>query len=198
MCTLRYSATHRNAYNLIYTLDPVRAYELGLVKQIGVDSVIEVKDANQAYVKLEGFKTGRRSVSAKLSLWVNQASGPARKSVAIKTGDDLYSLSNQREIYRDGFIVNEIDAEEGFVEFANDVRVRLGSPHGALTDAILRLQIEATVRRHFEKALRLHPQGIKVLSVFFIDRVANYRAYGDDGTTSQGKFAEWSEEIYVR
>lgn len=198
LCTLRYSATHRNAYNLIYSLDPVRAYELGLVKQIGVDSVIELKDANQAFIEVESFKTGKRSVSAKLSIWVNQASGPAKKSVTVKNGDDLYALSNQREIYRNGFIVNEIDAGEGFVTFANDVRVAFGRPHGALTDAILRLQIEATVRRHFEKARKLHPMGIKVLSVFFIDRVANYRVYGEDGTTSKGKFAEWFEEIYAQ
>lgn len=196
MCTLRYSATHRNAYNLIHSLDPVRAYELGLVKQIGVDSVIELKDANQAFVEVEGFRTGARSVSAKLSIWVNQAQGPAKRSVTVKNGDDLYALSNQREIYRDGFIVNEIDAGEGFVTFANDVKVRAGSPHGALGDTILRLQIEATVRRHFEKAQKLHPMGIKVLSVFFIDRVANYRAYGEDGTATKGKFAEWFEEIY--
>jgi len=198
LCTLRYSATHRNTYNLIHSLDPVRAYELGLVKQIGVDSVIELKDANQAYIEVEGFKTSKRSVSAKLTIWVNQASGPAKKTVTVKNGDDLYSekFSNKREIYRDGFIVNEIDAGEGYVTFANDVRVRLGAPHGALTDAILRLQIEATVRRHFEKALRLHPMGIKVLSVFFIDRVANYRVYEEDGATGKGKFAEWFEEIY--
>lgn len=198
MCTLRYSATHRNTYNLIYSLDPVRSYELGLVKQIGVDSVVELKDANQAYVEVESFKAGKRSVSAKLSIWVNQANGPAKKSVTVKNGDDLYSekFSNNREIYRDGFIVNEIDAGEGLVTFANDVCVRQGNPHGALTDAILRLQIEATVRRHFEKALRLHPMGIKVLSVFFIDRVANYRVYAEDGTTEKGKFAQWFEEIY--
>lgn len=198
MCTLRYSATHRNAYNLIYSLDPVRAYDLGLVKQIGVDSVIELKDANQAFIGLEGFKTGARSVSAKLSIWVNQAQGPAKKSVTVKNGDDLYSekFSNGREVYRDGFIVNEIDAGEGFITFANDVKVRLGSPHGALTDTILRLQIEATVRRHFEKAQKLHPMGIKVLSVFFIDRVANYRAYAEDGAAAKGKFAQWFEEIY--
>jgi type III restriction enzyme len=198
MCTLRYSATHRNAYNLIHSLDPVRAYELGLVKQIGVDSVIELKDANQAFVEVAGFKTGARSVSAKLSIWVNQTQGPAKKSVTVKNGEDLYKLSNQREIYRDGFIVNEIDAGEGFVTFANDVKVRAGSPHGALTDVILRMQIEATVRRHFEKAQKLHPMGIKVLSVFFIDRVANYRVYGEDGAATQGKFAEWFEEIYER
>lgn len=196
MCTLRYSATHRNTYNLIYSLDPVRAYEMGLVKQIGVDSVIEMKDANQAFVKVEDFRTAARSVKAKLSIWMNQVQGPAKKSITVKNGDDLYILSNQREIYRDGFIVNEIDAGEGFITFANDVRVRKGSPHGALTDAILRLQIEATIRRHFEKAKKLHPMGIKVLSVFFIDRVANYRVYGEDGTVSGGKFAEWFEEIY--
>ena len=196
MCTLRYSATHRNAYNLVHSLDSVRAYELGLVKQIGVDSVIELKDANQAYVEVQGFKTGKRSVSAKLSIWVNQTQGPAKKSVTVKNGDDLFALSNQREIYREGFIVNEIDAGQGFVTFANDMRVRLGQPHGVLTDAILRLQINATVRQHFEKAKKLHPRGIKVLSVLFIDRVANYRVYGEDGMAAKGKFAEWFEEIY--
>lgn len=200
LCALRYSATHRNSYNLIHSLDPVRAYELGLVKQIGVDSVIELKDANQAFIELESFRTGARSVSAKLAIWVNQASGPAKKSVTVKNGDDLYAekFSNKREIYRDGFIVNEIDAGEGFVTFANDVKVKLGAPHGALTDTILSLQIEATVRRHFEKMLRFHPMGIKVLSVFFIDRVANYRTYAEDGTTGKGKFAEWFEEIFER
>lgn len=200
LCALRYSATHRNAYNLVYSLDPVRAYELGLVKQIGVDSVIELKDANQAYVEVEGFKTGKRSVSAKLKIWMNQAGGPAKKSVTVKNGDDLYDekFSNKREIYRDGFIVNEIDAGEGFVTFANDVHVALGRPHGALTDAILRMQIEATIRRHFEKARKLHQMGVKVLSVFFIDRVSNYRVYAEDGSTSKGKFAQWFEEIYTQ
>jgi len=198
LCTLRYSATHRSAYNMIYSLDPVRAYELGLVKQIGVDSIIELKDANQAFIEVKSFKTGKRSVSANLLIWVNQASGPAKKSVAVKNGDDLYTLSSQRETYRNGFIVNEIDAGEGFVTFANDVRVAKGRPHGALSDAILRLQIEATVRRHFEKAKKLHPMGIKVLSVFFIDRVPNYRVYGEDGITAKGKFAQWFEDIYAQ
>jgi type III restriction enzyme len=198
LCALRYSATHRNTYNLIYALDPVRAYELGLVKRIGVDSVVELKDANQAFIEVEGFKTGKRSLSARLSIWVNQASGPARKTVTAKNGDDLYTLSKQRETYRNGFIVNAIDAGEGYVEFANDVCVTKGRPHGALTDEILRLQIEATIRRHFEKARKLHPMGIKVLSVFFIDRVANYRAYVENGSARKGKFAEWFEEIYTR
>jgi type III restriction enzyme len=196
LCTLRYSATHRDTYNLVYSLDPVRAYELGLVKQIGVDSVVEAKDANQAYVELESVNARARSISARVSLWVNQASGPAKKTITVKNGTSLFEKSNGREIYKDGFIVNEIDAEAGCVTFANGVRVRQGQPHGALTDAILRLQIEATVRRHFEKAERLQRQGIKVLSVFFIDRVASYRVYADDGGTTPGRFAEWFEAIY--
>ncbi len=199
MCTLRYSATHRDPYNLIYSLDPVRAYELGLVKQIGVDSVVELKDANQAYVEVEGFRRTRTTLSATLKLWVNQAGGPAKKSVKVSVrGDkqpDLFELSNGREMYR-GFLVNEINDSDGWVEFANGVCVRQGQPNGALTDAVLRLQIEATVRRHFEKALRLHPMGIKVLSVFFIDRVASYRGYAG-GAVQKGKFAQWFEEIYT-
>lgn len=196
LCVLRYSATHRNTYNLVYKLDPVRAYDLGLVKQIGVDSVVELRDANRAYIDVQGFKAGKRSISARVRIWRNGASGADKKDVTVKNGDDLYALSNQREIYKHGFIVNEMDAEEGYVRFANDVTVRVGQPHGEMTDAILKLQIEATVRRHFEKERKLRGLGIKVLSVFFIDRVSNYREYHADGRVGKGKFAEWFEEIY--
>lgn len=196
LCTLRYSATHRDIYNLIYRLDPIRAYELGLVKQISVDSVVDITTANQAFIEVEGFKSGARSISAKATIWVNQASGPKKKRVTLKNGDDLFMLSGEREIYRDGFIVNEIDAGEGFVRFANDVTAHIGRPHGSLTEATLRLQIEATVRRHFEKAKRLEPQGIKVLSVFFLDRVSSYRVYNADGGTTLGHFGRWFEDIY--
>ena len=196
LCTLRYSATHRNPYNLIYQLDPVRAYELGLVKQISVDSVIELRDSNQAYIDVTGFKSSSRSVTAKLTIWVNGPNGPDKKSFTVKNGDDLYALSNQRASYQAGFIINEIDAGEGLIRFANDVTVYTGQAHGTLTDVILRLQIEATIRRHFEKEVKLGKLGIKVLSVFFIDRVANYRVYHEDGTVGKGKFAEWFEEIF--
>ena len=196
LCTLRYSATPKNAYNLIYQLDPIRAYELGLVKQIGVDSVVELSNANQAYIAVEGFRTGKKSVSARVTIWVDSARGPEKKTIAVKNGDDLYSLSNQRETYKNGFIVNEIDAGEQVIRFANDVTVRHGSPQGTLTDAILKMQVEATIRRHFEKELRLKPLGVKVLSVLFIDRVANYRLYPEDGPTGKGKFALWFEEIF--
>lgn len=197
LCALRYSATHRDTYNLIYRLDPVAAYEQGLVKQISVDSVLDLTTRNQAFIEVESFKTGARSIAAKATIWVNGPGGPKKKRVTLKNGDDLYKLSNQREVYRDGFIVNEIDAGEGWVRFANDVTARIGIPHGALTDHVLRLQIEATIRRHFEKARLLEPQGIKVLSVFFIDRVSSYRVYQPDGTTTLGPFGRWFEEIFA-
>jgi type III restriction enzyme len=198
LCTLRYSATPRNSYNLVYKLDPVMAYELGLVKQIGVDSVLEVSNANQAYVEIEGFKTGKRSLSAKLRIWVNGQSGPERKTVTVKNGDDLFEVSNKRETYKNGFIVNDIDAADGFVSFANELTVREGSPQGTLTEAILKLQVETTVKRHLEKERKLRKRGIKVLSVFFIDRVAHYRAYDEEGKPSKGKYALWFEEAFDR
>jgi len=200
LCTLRYSATHRNSYNLLYSLDPVNAFELGLVKQISVDSPIEQGGANQAFVELKGFTQGKRSISAKLCIWANQKQGVVKKVVSVKVGDDLYDekLSNGRELYREGFIVNEIDAGLGCVRFANSVQVTLNRPNGVLGEAVLRLQIEATLRRHFEKAKYLHGLGIKVLSVFFIDRVDNYRLYQKDGTISKGKFADWFEELFVK
>ncbi|MFB6259744.1 MAG: DEAD/DEAH box helicase family protein, partial [Thiohalorhabdaceae bacterium] len=100
LCTLRYSATHRDTYNLIFRLDPVRAYERGLVKQISVDSVIDLTTRNQAFIELEGFKTGARSISAKATIWVNERSGPKKKRVTLKNGDDLYAKSKQRAVYR--------------------------------------------------------------------------------------------------
>jgi len=198
MCTLRYSATHRKTYNLLHSLDPVRAWELGLVKQISVDSVVDEGSVNQAFIELESFASTSRSISAKATIWVNTAKGPRRKRVTLKNGDDLYKLSKQREIYKENFIVNEIDAEAGLVRFANDVTIRIGIAHGAAGEQVMRMQIEATVRRHFEKACKLEPLGIKVLSVFFIDRVSSYRVYHEDGSTTAGPFAEWFEEIYRR
>lgn len=198
LCTLRYSATPKNAYNLVYKLDPLRAFELGLVKQIGVLSVIEQNSANQAYIEVEGFKASSRSMSAKVKLWVNQSGGAVKKSLTVKNGDDLSKLSNGRDTYKEGFIVNGIDMEEGYIEFANDVRVYQGRPQGALTDEILKEQIDATVRRHFEKEAKYQKHGIKVLSVFFIDKVANYRDYDDQGKPVKGKFAEWFEEVFLK
>ncbi len=195
-CTLRYSATHRNLYNLLYSLNPVTAYDLGLVKQIGVTSVISRDDNNAAYVGLEGFSLGKKSISAKVSLFVNERNGVVKKTFKLRVGDDLYERSNRREIYRDRFILNAMDAREGYVEFSNGIRVYEGSAQGGLTDEVMKRQIRETVETHLHKERQLKGQGIKVLSLFFIDRVANYRALDENGAAAKGKFALWFEEAF--
>lgn len=196
LCTLRYSATHRNRYNLIYILNPVKAYDMGLVKQIEVDSVLEENSQNNAFVELTAITATKTKITAKITIDVNDKDGVKRKSVAVKVGDDLYNLSNNREIYRNGFIVEGIDASNGFVSFSNNEVLYQGQQQGGQNDEIMKFQIRRTIEEHLNKELKLNKQGIKVLSLFFIDRVANYRSYDAQGMPVKGKFAVWFEEIY--
>lgn len=193
LVTLRYSATHRNVHNLVYRLDPVRAYDLGLVKRIEVDSVLDGSDFNRPFVALESVKASKTGLAAKLKVDVQHVGGVHRKTVTLRNNDeDLFDLTGQREVYR-GYTVTEINAESGFVSFGNGVTLHTGERQGGHDDAVLRVQIEETIREHFRKelALRGRPAGerIKVLSLFFIDRVANY-------APADGKLRRWFEESY--
>jgi type III restriction enzyme len=194
LVTLRYSATHRNIHNLVYRLDPVRAYDLGLVKRIEVDSVTDGGDFNRAFVALDSVKASRTGLTAKLKIDVELAGGVKRKPINLKGDGDLFELSGQREIYR-GYTVTEINADGGFVTFGNGVTLREGQSQGGHDDIVLRVQIEETVREHFRKEVSLlgRPAGqrIKVLSLFFIDRVAHYAA-------ADGKLRRWFEESYQK
>ena len=196
LCTLRYSATHRNLYNLAYSLNPVKAYDLGLVKQIEVDSIIEENAYNDAFVSVESIKATKTKVTAKIFINCNDKNGVKKKKVTVKVGDDLYQLSNEREIYSNGYIVEEIDAVNNCISLSNGSILYKGDTQGGLTDEIMKMQIRKTVEEHFKKEKRLKKKGIKVLSLFFIDKVANYRKYDGAGNPVQGKFAEWFEEIY--
>lgn len=196
LCTLRYSATHRNYYNLIYSLNPIKAYELGLVKQIEVDSVFEENSLNGAYIALDSITVSKTRISAKVTIDVNDKGGVKRKSVSVKVGSDLYALSNEREIYRNGYIVEEIDAGEGCISFSNGNILYQGERKDDLNDDIMKFQIRRTIEEHLRKELKLNKLGIKVLSLFFIDRVVNYRSYDNAGNQIKGKFAVWFEEIY--
>lgn len=196
LCTLRYSATHLKRYNQVYSLNPVQAYDLGLVKQIEVDSVVAENGFNEAYIQIEGFRSAKNSTSIRLTIDVNTDKGVKRKVVTAKIGSDLYHLSNQREIYRDGFIINAIDVADESIDLSNGERIYLGSPTGAMKDEIMKMQIRRMIDEHFKKAKRYEPDGIKVLSLVFIDRVANYRSYGDQGQTIPGKFTRWFEDLY--
>lgn len=197
LCTLRYSATHKKTYNLVYSLNPVKAYDLGLVKQIEVDSVIEENTYNDAFISVVSITATKSKITSKVSILINDVNGVKKKTVAIKVGDDLYSLSNEREIYIDGYILEEIDALNECITFSNGNILYKGESQGGLTDEVMKFQIRKSVEEHLKKEKKLNPKGIKVLSLFFIDRVANYRQYDTNGNPLHGKFAEWFEEIYT-
>ena len=195
--TLRYSATHRTPYNLLYKLDPIRAYDLRLVKRIEVASVREDDESGNAYVKL--LKTdNKKGIKAQVEIY--KESGGVKRPLWVKSGDDLFEKSDKHEIYRNGYIVNEIDCRPSAetVEFSNGQRLRLGQSAGGLNDEIMQQQVYTTVEEHLKKELSFKGKGVKVLSLFFIDRVANYRIYNDDGTTTLGKIGQWFEDAYKK
>ena len=166
LCTLRYSATHRNPYNLLYSLNPVQAYDLGLVKQIEVDGVLADADHNQAFIELLGIEAKSKSISTRVAIDVNTKTGVKRSEMTLKLGDDLFEKSKQREPYQDGYILNAINAEAGEVEFSGGRVLMLHEKQGGLTDAVMRYQIERTVAAHFAKLKNLQPIGVKVLSLW--------------------------------
>ena len=193
--TLRYSATHRNPYNLLYKLDPIRAYDLRLVKRIEVASIREENSFNDAYVKL--IKTDNtKGIKALVEIHKERPAGPKASKAWVKQGHDLFVKSGEREIYRNGYIVQNIDCTPGseYVQFNQGRFLELGQEIGGLGDDVMRAQVYETVEQHLKKERALRGKGIKVLSLFFIDRVANYRVYHDDGTTSPGKIGVWFEE----
>lgn len=209
LCTLRYSATHRTPYNLLYSLNPVNAYDLGLVKQIEVDSVIEEDSQNDAFVTLEKITTAKTQMTAKISIFVNGATVPVKKSINItfknwgrqsdadrKRETDLYLRSNQRDVYK-GWVIEEIDAVNQVISFTNGRALWVGETQGNLGEEVMKFQIERTIREHLDKSVQRHPAGIKVLSLFFIDKVANYRSYDEAGNPQAGKFALWFSEFYA-
>ncbi|OCH02947.1 type III restriction-modification system endonuclease [Aliivibrio fischeri] len=222
LCTFRYSATLKEAPNLLYKLDSIDAYDRKLVKQIEVAS-LDVKDGhNQAYVKLISVDNKKSPISAKIEIDAQTKAGKLqpRKQVTIKDGqvNDLFELSGGRSVY-EGYIVNDIYCQEGneYIDFTSRSEiVRLGQAIGSVDeDAFKRIQVAKTIEEHLEKELAfyhkvttghdrmdhskiLSQKGIKVLSLFFIDKVANYRGYTKDGQPVQGKFAQWFEEEFAK
>lgn len=197
MATLRYSATHRNPFNLLYKLDPIKAYDLRLVKRIEVASVRSGGDFNNAYVKL--LKTDNKDgIRAQVEIHKKGPSGPKVAKLWVKQGNDLYLKSGERETYRHGYIVQNIDTTPGseYIEFNSGRLVELGQELGGFGDDIMKAQVHEAVEQHLQKERALKGRGIKVLSLFFIDRVSNYRVYNENGTTTLGKIAQWFEEAY--
>lgn len=204
MCTLRYSATHVEKHHMLYKLDSVDAYEQKLVKQIEVAG-IEVKDGhNKAYIKLISVNNKKSPISARIEIDARLKNGNIkRKEVTVTSGADLLDAkySGCRDVY-DGYIIEDIYCEQGneYISFTSKPEfLKLGQALGEVDpDEFKRLQIRKTIEEHLDKEMRLRSQGIKVLSLFFIDKVANYRWYDEDGNPQKGKFALIFEEEYDR
>lgn len=198
LCTLRYSATHTNLYNLVYSLNPVKAYDAGLVKQIEVDSVVSENAMNEAFIQLEKITAAKTKITARIRVDCNTDKGVVKKSATVKAGDDIYKLSKEREIYKEGFIIDEIDAGNGVITLTNGLTLSAGETRGGMNDEVMKFMLRRTVEEHFKKERFYKARGIKVLSLFFIDKVKNYREYDTTGNQVKGKFAGWFEEIYMQ
>jgi type III restriction enzyme len=194
---LRYSATHKTEHNKIYRLDALDAYNQKLVKKIAVRGItVKGLAGTNAYLYLESIRiTTTKPPEARAELEILQASGIKRVHRVLKKGDDLHDLSEGLEQYR-GFVVSEINANENTIRFTNGLSLQAGEATGDVNEAALRrIQIREAIKAHFEKERVLFSQGIKVLSLFFIDEVAKYRQYGADGEQA-GEYARIFEEEY--
>ncbi len=174
---LRYSATHRNPYNVVYRLTPFEAYRQGLVKRIEVDAVCREEDTLQPYLRLVSIKAKKRTLTARIAVHKLVKGGAIKeRTITARPGDSLEDKTG-RDDYR-GYEVDEINAGFGFVRFANNVEISKGEELGAEKGAVFETQIRRTIETHFRKQRRLRPAGIKVLTLFFIDRVDNYAGGG--------------------
>ena len=195
LCTLRYSATHKHLYNLLYRLTPVDAYDKGLVKKIEVHSVQSEDNYNDAYINVLSLERQSKTRSfAKIEVDASDEYGLQRKIIKVFPGDDLEAKTG-RSAYA-GYYVESINHGDDCVEFSNGKVVYVGQRDESLHDDIIKRQIELTIDDHFDKQRRLG-SGVKVLSLFFIDKVMNYREYMANGV-SKGKFAKWFEEAYIK
>ena len=170
---LRYSATHRDPYNLVYRLTPAEAYQQELVKRIEVDGVLQEGDANRPFIQVNDIQSKKNTLTARLSVHKLMRDGTVKEqSVTVRFGDDLAEKTNRPEY--SGYIVEEINLFRRFVRFTNGVEVEQGESIGEDKEAIFETQIRITIEEHFHKQEQLKSSNIKVLSLFFIDRVDNY------------------------
>lgn len=202
---LNYSATHREDFNKVYRLDAVDAYQQQLVKKITVKGIsVNGSTATHGYLYLQKINTyPNKKPTATVVFEFNAKTGRGitRKTKTLEFGADIYGESGQIEAYRNGYKISEINAREneGYVDFVNGIRIHEGEVIGETNDADLRrIQIRETIMSHLETERRLYKRGIKVLSLFFIDEVAKYKSYDENGATEKGLYARIFEEEYAR
>lgn len=197
--SLNYSATHKTSHNLVYVLDALDAFKKKLVKKIEVKG-FELKNLSgtNRYMYLADIVIDRKKPPrARLELEVKRGSGIKREIQTLGVGDSLYTASNGLEEYK-GVSVAEVDPIRSVVTFSNGDSLAAGEASGNVNeDDIRRIQIRETISSHFDKEEKLFEQGIKCLSLFFIDEVAKYRQYGEDGEEILGEYGRIFEEEYT-
>lgn len=200
---LLYSATHRkdDIYNQVYRLDAIDAFNRRLVKKIEVMGVEQVgTTATSGYLYLDAIVLARKkgeAPRARISFDAASKTGLRTVTRLVNEGFELYRESGELEGYRDGFIIEQIDGAKGCIRLSNGQVVYEGQAIGNITEeAIRRIQIRTTIEKHLEREQNLYRQGIKVLSLFFIDAVEKYRLYEAGGETEKGRWAEIFEEEY--
>ncbi len=193
---LRYSATHRTQHNRVHRLDALDAYNQKLVKKIAVRGIqTRGLAGTNAYLYLEGIDVSKKAPVARIELEVKLKSGEIKRQVRrLEFRDDLFVVSGELDQYR-GFTISQVDAVHDTVEFTNGVVLEAGKATRDLTERdIRRIQIRETIKAHLDKEKQLFAQGIKVLSLFFIDEVVKYRDYNQ--ADEKGEYARIFEEEY--
>ena len=197
--TLNYSATHKEHHDLVYVLDALDAYRMKLVKKIEVKG-FDIKNlrGTDGYLFLEDIVISpKKPPMARLEFEIGYDKSINRETRIVGVDDDLYALSKGMEQYK-GYHINEIDPIRGIVTFTNNVEIHTGEVLGDVSEKdIRRVQIRETIRSHFEKEKELYNRGIKTLSLFFIDKVENYRKYDADGNEVNSEYGQMFEEEYT-
>lgn len=197
--SLNYSATHAKQHNLIYVLDALDAFNKKLVKKIEVKG-FEVKNfrGTDSYLYLEQIVlSSKKPPMAKIELEIGYNKSINRETRTLGVGDDLYYVSQEMEQYK-GYTISEIDPLSGTVTFINGEVIKAGDVVGDVSESDMRrIQIRETILSHFEKEEKLFNKGIKCLSLFFIDEVAKYRQYDDNGDELLGEYGVIFEQEYI-
>lgn len=194
---LRYSATHKSAHNKIHRLDALDAYNQKLVKKIAIRGItVKGLTGTNAYLYLQSIETSKSTPVARIEFEIKQGNGIKRQTKRLQKGDNLFDLSNNLDQYKD-FVISDINANTDKVTFLNGKELFAGQATGDINESVIRrIQIRETIKAHLEKEQVLFNQDIKVLSLFFIDSVAKYRSYNDEGQQA-GEYAKIFEEEYI-
>lgn len=197
--SLNYSATHAKEHNLIYVLDALDAFNKRLVKKIEVKG-FEVKNfrGTDKYLFLEQIVlSSKKPPMARIELEIGYNKSINRETRILGVGDNLFYISQEMEQYK-GYVISEIDPIRGTVTFTNGEVIHTGDVVGDVSEKDMRrIQIRETILSHFEKEEKLYNQGIKTLSLFFIDEVSKYRQYDENGDELLGEYGRMFEEEYL-